>query len=163
MDAIASMTHMEMAVRFGMLLRNNELLTEKVAHLEAMLQAATASPIVPVIVPIVKAAPIVEAAPAAPAPSPKGVWLNDWNNFIARTYDEMAAERGVIRADYANAADFRAAAKGAGITRQMAMHEASRRKIQCMDPEKAAEWKAKRAQLCMKRALKKAEKEASRA
>ena len=161
MDAIASMTHMEMAVRFGMLLRNTELLTEKVAHLEAMLQAATASPIVPAV-PIVPASPIVEAAPASPAPSPKGVWLNDWNNFIARTYDDMAAERGVIRADYANAADFRAAAKGAGITRQMAMHEASRRKMQCMEPEKAAEWKAKRAQLCMKRALKKAEKETSR-
>ena len=88
----------------------------------------------------------------------------DWNNFVAITFQEMAAELGVIRTEYENDADFKKAAKEKGLIRQVAMKEASRRKavLEGVDPvKKAAEWEAKKVGIKAKRAEKKAASKAS--
>ena len=88
----------------------------------------------------------------------------DWNNFVALTFQEMAAELGVIRTEYENDTDFKKAAKEKGLIRQVAMKEASRRKavLEGVDPvKKAAEWEAKKVVIKAKRAEKKAESKAS--
>ena len=88
----------------------------------------------------------------------------DWNNFVALTFQEMAAELGVIHTEYENDADFKKAAKEKGLIRQVAMKEASRRKaiLEGVDPvKKAAEWEAKKVVIKAKRAEKKAESKAS--
>lgn len=70
----------------------------------------------------------------------------EWNVFIHQTLLSMAAEAGIIQSDFESEAVFRKAVKDAGITRQKAMTEASRRKalLEGKDPNAPKKTRAKK-------------------
>ena len=70
----------------------------------------------------------------------------EWNVFVHETLISMAAEAGIIQSDFESEAVFRKAVKDAGITRQMAMTEGSRRKalMEGKDPDAPKKTKAKK-------------------
>ena len=70
----------------------------------------------------------------------------EWNVFVHETLISMAAEAGIIQSDFESEAVFRKAVKDAGITRQMAMTEGSRRKalMEGKDPDAPKKTRAKK-------------------
>lgn len=101
------------------------------------------------------AGPLTVASPSSsPSEKPKkakkeptnAAGPTEWNVFIHQTLLSMAAEAGIIQSDFESEAVFRKAVKDAGITRQKAMTEASRRKalLEGKDPNAPKKTRAKK-------------------